>query len=120
MSGFIVIAGLLTLAALAALLYPLLRKSEGAPEAWRSAGVAGLLILFGAAALYPTWSNFKWHVEQPGLDSPEAMVGRLARRLEKQPDDLEGWMLLGKSYYVIGQFDPKLVKMAPHGERPED
>jgi tRNA-splicing ligase RtcB len=21
---------------------------------------------------------------------------------------------------VIGQFDPKLVKMAPHGERPED
>ncbi len=21
---------------------------------------------------------------------------------------------------VLGQFDPKLVKMAPHGERPED
>jgi tRNA-splicing ligase RtcB len=21
---------------------------------------------------------------------------------------------------VMGQFDPKLVKMAPHGERPED
>jgi tRNA-splicing ligase RtcB len=21
---------------------------------------------------------------------------------------------------VIGRFDPKLVKMAPHGERPED
>lgn len=105
MSGFIVVAGLLTLATLASLLYPLLRRREGTPEAWRSAGIAGLLILFGAAVLYPTWSNFQWHVEQPGLDSPEAMVGRLARRLEKQPDDLDGWMMLGKSYYVIGQFD---------------
>jgi cytochrome c-type biogenesis protein CcmH len=32
------------------------------------------------------------------------MVGRLARRLEKQPDDLQGWLLLGRSYNEIGQF----------------
>lgn len=103
MSGFIVIAGLLTLATLAALLYPLLRRREGSPEAWRAAGIAGVVILIGAAALYPTWSNFKWHVEEPGLDSPEAMVGRLARRLEREPDDLAGWLMLGKSYSVIAQ-----------------
>ncbi len=103
MSGFIFIAGLLTLATLSALLYPLLRRREGSPEAWRSAGIAGLLILVGAAGLYPVWSNFKWHESEPALDSPEAMVGRLARRLEREPDDLQGWLMLGKSYTVIAE-----------------
>lgn len=103
MSGFIFIAGLLTLATLVALLYPLLRRREGSPEAWRSAGIAGLVILVGAAGLYPVWSNFKWHEAEPGLDSPEAMVGRLARRLEREPDDLQGWLMLGKSYSVIAE-----------------
>lgn len=105
MSGFIFIAGLLTLATLAALLYPLLRKRDGEPEAWRSGGIAGLVILLGSAALYPLWSNYKWHEAEPALDSPEAMVGRLARRLEKQPDDLAGWLMLGRSYGVIGQHE---------------
>jgi cytochrome c-type biogenesis protein CcmH len=31
------------------------------------------------------------------------MVGRLARRLERQPDDLQGWLMLGKSYTVIAE-----------------
>lgn len=105
MSGFVVIAGLLTLVVLASLLYPLLRKRDGSPESWRTAGIAGLLILIGGAALYPTWSDFKWHEAQPQVDTPEAMVGRLARRLEKQPDDLDGWLMLGKSYGVIGQHE---------------
>jgi cytochrome c-type biogenesis protein CcmH len=51
------------------------------------------------------WSNFNWHEPEPALESPEAMVGSLARRLEREPDDLDGWMLLGKSYGVIGQHD---------------
>jgi cytochrome c-type biogenesis protein CcmH len=104
MSGFIFVAGLLTLVVLVALLFPLLRRREGSPEAWRSAGIAGIVIALGAAALYPLWSNFKWHEPEPALDSPAAMVGRLARRLEKEPDDLQGWLLLGKSYGVIEQF----------------
>ncbi len=103
MSGFIFIAGLLTLATLVAVLYPLLRRREGSPEAWRSAGVIGLLFLAGAAGLYPVWSNFRWHEPEPGLDSPEAMVGRLARRLEREPEDLQGWLMLGNSYTVLAE-----------------
>ena len=103
MSGFVFIAGFLTLATLVALLYPLLRRRAGSPEAWRSAGIAGLLVLVGAAGLYPVWSNFKWHEAEPALDSPEGMVGRLARRLEREPDDLQGWLMLGKSYTVIAE-----------------
>ena len=104
MNGFIAIAGLLTLAALIALLYPLLRKRESSPEAWRSGGLAAVLIALGAAALYPLWSNYDWQAPAQAADSPEAMVGRLARRLEKQPDDLPGWLQLGRSYTVLEQF----------------
>ncbi len=33
----------------------------------------------------------------------EAMVARLAARLEQQPDDVEGWARLGRSYLVLNQ-----------------
>nr|ART39246.1 H575 [uncultured bacterium] len=104
MSGFIAIAGALTLLALVALLYPLLRRRDGMPEAWRSGGIAAVLIVIGAAALYPVWSSFKWHEPEAAADSPTAMVGRLARRLEKEPNDLDGWLLLGHSYSMMEQF----------------
>lgn len=104
MSGFVVMAGFLTLLAVAAVMIPLLREKGATPVAWRSAGVFGLLVLLAGAGLYPVWSNFKWNEPEPALDSPAAMVGRLARRLEKEPDDLNGWLLLGRSYSVIEQF----------------
>jgi cytochrome c-type biogenesis protein CcmH len=34
-----------------------------------------------------------------------AMVGKLASRLESQPDDVEGWARLGRSYMVLNQPD---------------
>jgi cytochrome c-type biogenesis protein CcmH len=33
----------------------------------------------------------------------EGMVQRLASRLEKQPDDLQGWLRLGNAYKVLGR-----------------
>jgi cytochrome c-type biogenesis protein CcmH len=104
MSLFVVVAALLTLAALGVLVYPLLRQRQDAPPAWPLVGVLLLLVAGGGAALYPTWSNWNWSEPAPTADSPAAMVGRLARRLEKQPDDLGGWLLLGRSYGVIEQF----------------
>ena len=32
-----------------------------------------------------------------------AMVERLAARLETQPDDVDGWVRLGRSYMVLNQ-----------------
>jgi len=34
----------------------------------------------------------------------EGMVERLAARLQNQPDDVEGWKMLGRSYGVLGRF----------------
>ncbi len=33
-----------------------------------------------------------------------AMVEKLAKRLEQQPDDLEGWTMLGRSYALMNRF----------------
>jgi len=34
----------------------------------------------------------------------EGMVGKLAERLKAQPDDAEGWLMLGRSYAVLSRF----------------
>jgi cytochrome c-type biogenesis protein CcmH len=34
-----------------------------------------------------------------------AMVARLSARLEEDPDDVEGWMMLGRSHTVLGDLD---------------
>ena len=34
----------------------------------------------------------------------EAMVGRLAARMRENPEDVEGWKMLGRSYSVLGRF----------------
>ena len=44
-------------------------------------------------------------VPEGGVEAPDvgAMVERLAARLEDDPDDLEGWMMLARSYTVLGE-----------------
>jgi cytochrome c-type biogenesis protein CcmH len=44
------------------------------------------------------------------------MVSQLARRLEKQPDDLEGWLMLGRSYAALEQF-PLAIRAYQHADR---
>ena len=38
-------------------------------------------------------------------DQINAMVARLVQRLEENPDDPEGWGMLGRSYLVLGRLD---------------
>jgi cytochrome c-type biogenesis protein CcmH len=104
MNAFVLVAALLALAVIVPLLYPLLKRRDGAPSAALLAVIVTAGIGGGAALLYPQWSTWKWSEPEPAADSPAAMIGRLARRLEKQPDDLQGWLLLGKSYAVVEQY----------------
>ncbi len=107
MTTFIVLAIVLTIAAVGLVVVPLLKKSSlvPSPAVWAAFGAAGLLV-FGAGALYLKWSNFSWQQQAESADAvtPENMVSRLARRLEKNPNDLEGWMRLGHSYSVLEQY----------------
>jgi cytochrome c-type biogenesis protein CcmH len=42
--------------------------------------------------------------QDPTQAQIEGMVERLAARLQNQPDDVEGWKMLGRSYGVLGRF----------------
>ncbi len=41
-----------------------------------------------------------------------SMVDRLAARLEEEPDDLEGWLRLARSYQVLGETDEARAALA--------
>ena len=51
----------------------------------------------------------------------EGMVGKLAARLQQNPDDVEGWTRLGRSYMVLDQ-PSKAVDAFAHAEKlkPDD
>lgn len=44
------------------------------------------------------------HVTGEGLPSVEEMVNILAERMQENPEDPEGWLMLGKSYVALGRF----------------
>lgn len=168
MTAFIIAAALLTLAILALLAYPLLRRKpagaatqrqlnaaiyrdqlaelegdfaegslsaddyahdrealqrrllEDAAEAEVPVAIGGggtrtalaLLVLLplGAAGLY-AWLGTPAAMEPvvaqhaAGQDELERMVAGLAARQEKNPGDLNGWVMLGRSYKAFGRFD---------------
>jgi cytochrome c-type biogenesis protein CcmH len=104
MNSFIFIATALAVAAAALLAVPLLwqRATDAPAVPWVAAGVV-VAMLGGSALLYRHWSSWSWAPAAADA-TPEGMVGRLARKLEKQPDDVQGWLLLGRSYAVLEQY----------------
>ncbi len=81
-----------------------------------------LLIPVLAISLYLLLGNTKAFLPQPAAEQMElvdgaltseddghqeisSMVDSLVKRLEKEPDDLEGWNMLGRTYAIMGRFN---------------
>jgi cytochrome c-type biogenesis protein CcmH len=83
-----------------------------ARRARAAAIVLALAVPVGAALVYLSVGNPGALVAERGGDaghglSPEqfeGLVARLAERLKVNPEDAEGWMMLGRSYAVLGRF----------------
>jgi cytochrome c-type biogenesis protein CcmH len=75
-------------------------------------------LAIGSAALYGTWSNWSWR-KSPGVASPEGMVERLVHQLNDHPDDLAGWLLLGRSYVQLEEY-PLAVRAFDRADRVAD
>lgn len=78
------------------------------PAAWPSARLLAAclsLVLLVAAAGYAWKGQPEAISPAPPPDRTEAMVAGLARRLQQQPEDVQGWTMLGRSYLVLGRHD---------------
>jgi cytochrome c-type biogenesis protein CcmH len=118
MVGFILLAAALMVAAVLVVVVPLLRRGAAAPPApWTAVGAAGVLVV-GSAVLYVTWSNWAWRTDA-SADSPQTMVARLARKLEKNPQDVAGWLMLGRSYAVLQEY-PLALRAFERADRLSD
>src|SRR2546426_222418 len=53
----------------------------------------------------------------PSAAQVEAMVARLAAKLRENPDDADGWKLLGRSYTVMGRFQEAVDAYAKAAQR---
>ena len=94
-----IVLGVMALLAVAFVTRPLLADMP------RTTTLVALLIVFvvaGSSGLY-------WYKGSPGTKSGpgqapdiQQMVASLAARLEQQPDDLNGWKMLGRSYMTLG------------------
>ncbi|HEU0225093.1 MAG TPA: tetratricopeptide repeat protein [Steroidobacteraceae bacterium] len=113
MTAFIVIAALLAIAAAVLLAWPLLRPhAEGDAPAPPRAGIAATLVAswlpLAAFGIYFWASNWSWepadHATQASAADLRQMIEQLQSRLSRQPDDIEGWKLLGRSAAVVGDY----------------
>jgi len=105
MITFVLLAAALTVAGVIAVAIPLLRRGTGSPTTpapW-AALAATVLLVIGSAVLYVSWSNWPWRAVIPA-DSPQSMVARLARQLERDPQNLDGWLMLGRSYISLQEY----------------
>jgi cytochrome c-type biogenesis protein CcmH len=57
---------------------------------------------------------------QEALPSVEAMIARLQERLATDPDDLEGWLRLGRAYALTRQFEQSAATYRQAIQRYED
>src|ERR1700681_4661825 len=108
MTLFVVVAALMAALAASAVAVPLLRHRQS-----RNVGAAAaVLIVAAAAALYPLWSNWHWHASaQNPAAGPDvaAMVAKLETHLREDPNDLAGWLMLGRSYVALERLDDAIV-----------
>ena len=80
------------------------------------AAAFGLYLLLGA----PGHPSAPFAERAPPESAPQDMlrlVDRLARRMAETPDDLQGWVLLGRSYAGLGRYDEAVEALRQAVER---
>ena len=107
MTAFIAIAVLFVAVAIGLVAWPLLRRADR-PRAAVSAATFAAAVPLAAFLLYFSLSNWDWRepgeAPDPGKLDLQRIVVQLEERLARQPDDAQGWKLLGRSATVLGDY----------------
>ena len=91
---------------------PAMEVERAAVGGRRAAIAVGIAVPVLAVAVYFVTGNprsFDPHQAIPSKAEVEGMVSRLAAKLRENPQDADGWKLLGRSYTVMGRY-PQAVE----------
>lgn len=116
MTTFVLLAAVLVIAGIALIAIPLLKKTptEFSPAPWAALIAAGVIGI-GSTVMYVRMTNWSWQTKA-SEDTPATMVARLARKLEQNPDNLDGWLLLGRSYTQLQEY-PLAIRSFQRADR---
>lgn len=118
---FWILVLVLTVLTSAVLVWPLLKTESGENRNPGAAGITLVLVPVASILLYFQLGNAELaEIQYSGPPPQEAvsnqnmhmvgeMIGRLSTRLKTQPDDAEGWMLLGRSYTAIHKYQEAVL-----------
>ncbi len=112
MTAFIIACAAMIAAALLWILLPLLRTKsadagESRKERYVSAFVVALFVPALAVGLYATLSKWNWNESEAAMAREQQMdelLGKLKAKLAENPNDVKGWLLLGRSYGTMGRY----------------
>ena len=111
MTAFAALAALFLAAAIGLLAWPLLglgRKVPATPRTRATAAAVAIALPAAAILIYLKASNWDWDAPPPtpSITAPDLqrIVAQLQEKLSRQPEDVEGWKLLGRSATVLGDY----------------
>jgi cytochrome c-type biogenesis protein CcmH len=101
-------AAALALVAIGILLWPVWRQRRSTGQ-WSMLGIAAAVVTAPiAVALYSTVTNWDPEIAARASEG-NRLVEALAERLERTPDDVDGWRLLANSYMALGRYGDGLA-----------
>lgn len=110
MTTFIIIGAIMVSIALGLLTWPLLRaRGADGRSALITLAVVAIGLPLGSAAIYHKVSNWSWdpapqQAAGSGAHSIQEMIDKLEERLKNKPDDVDGWLMLGRTEFVRNNY----------------
>ena len=101
----VLIFALVSMAAAAFVVLPLLRTRKDSRKPWLAVGggFAVMLVGLGSYAFLGQPDIALNSLTGPSTTNYPALVALLARQMPQRPGDIEGWALLGRGYLALGQ-----------------